>query len=502
MSYPFRHPNFKHQQREFDEFKDSTARALLWQMRTGKSKAMVDLANYLHKEGKIDQVLVLAPNGVHMNWEINQLPAHSWKDTPYSCVSWSSAEIGKKSSDLQHRLESLMLKPNKQEREKLRWFCMNSEGIFYPKPKSALERFVAASKVGILLVVDECQDFRTPGSKRSSLARAIAGFCSYKRLLTGSAFDNSPLHAWAQYELLQPGALGFNTYGGFQAEFAILRMQRMGNKQFQTIDGFRNLEKLREKIGRWSSVVLRADCEDMPELNNSREVFDLAPDQRELYDRLKNQIISEEGDITTGKAFEGGAKDIKLLQVTSGFFVDEYGDVFHTKDNPRLDILKQTVSTYQENRQKVIIWCRFTQDILTVTAALKEMNLPVVQFYGAISAAKRMDNLKTFMTYDGPMAFVGNPKAGGRGLDLSAAKAILWYSRDYDLINRRQADERATYVGGTTVDVVDLLALRTVDMSIIKALEDKTTVSEQIDRTGLIAFLDGETQAFDAEIGS
>ena len=77
--FPLRLPNFKHQQTEWDRHRDDDARALLWQMRTGKTKATLDLACYRWAKGDIQAVLVIAPNGVHCNWVRRQLPQHMWE---------------------------------------------------------------------------------------------------------------------------------------------------------------------------------------------------------------------------------------------------------------------------------------------------------------------------------------------------------------------------------------------------------------------------------------
>src|SRR5690606_19782144 len=135
-----------------------------------------------------------------------------------------------------------------------------------------------------------------------------------------------------------------------------------------------------------------------------------------------------------------------------------------------------------------------------VSRALGELNIDHVQFYGGVNAEQREVNKRKFMQDPNCLGFVGNPKAGGRGLDLSAASSIIWYSRDYDLEFKRQADERATHVGGKEVDIIEIVAADTVDVAIMKALEEKLTISEMIDRTGLQAFLEGQMQAFEDSI--
>lgn len=497
----FRLPNLPHQQEEFDEFRFAKARALLWQMRTGKSKACIDLACDLYERGEIDRVLILAPNNVHIGWIREQIPRHAWLEVPWRARYWSSKENARDKEWLS-KLDQEVIRP--KDFEGLIFYAVNSETLRYPKPKKSMELFIASAKKGVLFIADESQDFKKPGSIRGRLARKIASACEYKRILTGSGFDNSPLNAWGQFEILQPGALGFKTYGAFEAEYAIKTVQRMGNRQFMAVTGYRGLDDLRQRIARWSSVVTREEVKGLPELNYSHEYFELSEPQQKAYDLVKAKMLTVGTDIKSpimlSKAFEGGVQKLKMLQITSGFFVDEHGEETWFKENPRVEVLKRLVRDLQERGQKFIIWCRFINDILTVSKALGELNIDHVQFYGGVNAEQREVNKRKFMQDPNCLGFVGNPKAGGRGLDLSAASSIIWYSRDYDLEFKRQADERATHVGGKAVDIIEIVAADTVDVAIMKALEEKLTISEMIDRTGLQAFLEGQMQAFEDSI--
>lgn len=93
--YPFRMPPMAHQWKEFIEHKDDDARALLWTMRTGKTKSTLDLACYRRQKGDIQAVLVIAPNGVHVNWIRRQLPQHMWETVPYIAHAWQASEAHK-----------------------------------------------------------------------------------------------------------------------------------------------------------------------------------------------------------------------------------------------------------------------------------------------------------------------------------------------------------------------------------------------------------------------
>jgi len=58
---------FKHQQDEWDISREYEMRAILWEQGTGKTKLTIDTAQWLFRQGLIDAVFVVAPNGVHTN---------------------------------------------------------------------------------------------------------------------------------------------------------------------------------------------------------------------------------------------------------------------------------------------------------------------------------------------------------------------------------------------------------------------------------------------------
>lgn len=486
-------PHYKHQAKEFEHHLEPH-RALLWQMRTGKTKAMIDMAFALFVQDKIDQVLVIAPNGVHLNWEIKQLPVHAWKSYPSSIVSWVSSQSRKK--PYLQRLNALALNPTKTAQNGLRWYCVNSESCWHDRPKKTISMFLGQAKKGTLLIVDESDDFRKISSKRTQFVVSLRDHVQYRRILTGSFSDNSPLAAYSQMEILKKHALGYTKYGDFEAHFASYGTQYMNGRQFKIVDGYRNQEELMQLVAQYASVVLREDCDDMPELVRGDEYFELEAEQMRVYKNISEKILEEDGlygDIFLTDAFSGGVKGIKLQQVSGGYFIDQEGEVTDLP-NPRAELYERVLQQQLEDGRQVITWCRYHEDIKRVKQVLGKLKIKYVEYHGGVSTTQRMKNMQLFMSDPSYKVFIGQPAAGGRGLDLSVAKTVIWYSHTYDLIHRRQADERATHIGGHKIDVIDLQAIDTIDLSIMNALSEKTSLSDYVSRYGLQNFLSGKTQ--------
>ena len=200
--------SYKHQKLEFDNHKDDEARALFWQMRTGKSKAVIDLAKHLYLESRIRGIFVVAPNGVHINWVQNELPKHMGFD--YGAAAWISS--AKKQS--QQNVADVMQHPG------IRWISVNMEIIIRDNVLNMYRDFITECDDRILLVVDESHHFGKPGSKRTRRIRMMARKADYRRILSGTAAEDSPLQLFSQFEILERGALGHTSLSSFASEYA------------------------------------------------------------------------------------------------------------------------------------------------------------------------------------------------------------------------------------------------------------------------------------------
>ncbi len=479
--FAFRMAHFKHQQDEWDRHRDDDARALLWQMRTGKTKATLDLACYRRQKGDIDAMLVIAPNGVHVNWIRRQLPIHMWNTIPYVAHAWQASEAHKPAHAAS--LEKVLACRG----QALAVLAVNSESIIHDKPAKIIGKFLRAHKGRVLLVVDESHDFRSPGSKRTKRARSLKRYCKVRRILTGTAVSNSPLAAYSQFELLQEEALGFKKFSEFESHFAYyVQEHTKGGRSYEKLDHYRNLDDLQERMSRWSSVVLREDVDDMPDLLMDERTVLLAEAQMNAYRTLLKEMILELEDGGEVEAIDGGARMIKLQQMLGGFVVDVDGNVrelVSDEDNPRVQAMLDEV---RSSDSKVIVWCKYREDIRRVVRSLVAEGISCVEYHGGIhSQTKRQQAIDDFNGNPKVRVFVGQPKAGGQGLDLSAADLILWYSHTFDLIERDQANERATQIGGKTVTIKDFVTPGTVDEYILANLTNKRSVSESLAGKGL-----------------
>ncbi len=485
----FKTAPYLHQLIEFEKSADSKARALLWQMRTGKSKLCIDTACHQFKMGNIDAVVVIAPNGVHENWTRRELPIHHWETIEYNSLTWRTSVAGesggKNGSKASREIwreshKTFWAKAKKMMKYKgLAWFSFSSSSVTRPDVRRLISRIVYNRR--IFIIFDESHDFRTPGSKRTKMIRALANKCQAKRILSGTSVTNSPLHAWSQYELLEQEALGFKRYKDFKNRYAEYTTEttRQG-RNYEKLVSYRNLDELRDKMAPWSSVVLRSDCNDLPDLIRRTRSISINDEQVRVYRELRDQFLLEIGDdrISIG---ENSIRLAKLQQVLSGFIIDEYGDLYDIPGiNPRLEAVSDEVYL---SPGKVIVWCRFRHDMDLVSERLMADGHKVVQYHGRISDTEKARVRRLFEpgAENDIKVLVGYPTVG---LDLSAASEIIWYSHTFDAIMREQADERATAIGGRNVSLVEITA-GGVDDYILDNVTEKISVAEALAGEGL-----------------
>lgn len=475
----FKTEPYLHQLREFEMSSYIPARALLWQMRTGKSKVIIDTACHLFKQRVIDAVIVIAPNGVHENWTTRELKKHHWDTVERNAIAWNTKIAGDKANpelrdEWRDRFTSIL-----RDKKRLAWFSFASATMTRDEVRKLLRRILHNRTV--MIIFDEVHDFRTPGSKRTKMARGLAPHCDVRRSLSGTSLTNSPLHAFSQFELLERKALGFDRYKEFKDTYAIYeeRKNRRG-RLYKKLLGYQNLEDLRDRLAPWSSVVLREDCDDMPDLDKFQRLIDPTPEQLKAYRDLHDDFIIwlSEQDIVQINEFS--AKWMKLQQVMSGFIVDEFNVVHDIPGrNPRLDVLSDEVYMAPGS---TVIWCQFREDLDRVSARLMADGQEVLEYHGRTSDKDRakVRELMAPENDDGiKYNLVAQPQAGGQGLDFSGASTIIWYSHTFDAIVRTQADERATQVGGKNIGVLDLVMPGT-DPEMLERVSEKFETADYV----------------------
>jgi SNF2 family DNA or RNA helicase len=469
LPYPFWTKPFEHQLKCWLRSKDLEAFALFMEMGTGKTKIIIDTAAYLYDKGEIDAIIVFANKGSYLNWVNKEVPEHMPRHVKYRAVAWDNSG----SKKAQREMTSVM---NSNENELL-IFVMNIEALAHARSYDFAQRFVIAHTA--MMVVDESTTIKNPKAKRTKAAVQLGKFTPYRRILTGMPVTNSPLDVYAQCRFLGRRYLGFSSYYSFRAEYAMMIDMQLPNRpSFKKVTGYQNLDELTDKLKKFSFIVAKEDCLDLPPKVYERYAVELTPEQTKLYKQLKDEALAELGDMDVITAPLVITRMLRMHQLVCGHLPDERGRIHEIKNN-RLTALDDVLD---ELSGQIVIWATYRFCIQKIRQHLIDRyGAPaLVTYYGDTKQKERQEAIDKFQA--GKVRFfIGNPQTAGHGLTLTASSHHIYYSNNFSLEMRAQSEDRSHRIGQTkSVTYIDLYAPGTVDEKILKALATKRDLADMV----------------------
>jgi SNF2 family DNA or RNA helicase len=284
---------------------------------------------------------------------------------------------------------------------------------------------------------------------------------------------------YTQCGFLDGYLLGFDSYYAFRNRYAVMVERNFGGRRVQIPKGYKRLGELSDKLKPFSYRVLKEDCLDLPDKIYIKREVDLTDEQRNTYVTMKSAALAQlKGKMATAPHVL--TQLMRLHQITCGHLKNDDDTITEIKNNR----ISSLIELLEEVEGKVIIWANYVYDINRIVKAisLKYGDDTIVQYYGAIPAEQRQKNIEKFQDPDSPVRFfVGNPQTGGYGITLTAANNIIYYSNGYDLEKRLQSEDRAHRIGQKkAVTYIDLIAPKTIDEKIVKALRKKINIATEI----------------------
>lgn len=328
-----------------------------------------------------------------------------------------------------------------------------------------------------LAVVDESTIIKNPKAAQTKAAFRLAKSAAYTRVLTGTPITQSPLDLWAQCRFLDESALPYPSFTAFKHQFAIEETVYLGpnRPQFQKIVGYRNQKELSNLIEPFTYRVLKKDCLDLPEKLYQVRYVELTPEQKRVYKDLTKQCVAmiDPGMVSVTTAL---TLMLRLHQVVLGYVPLDDGNIQPIPHN-RIKALTELV---EETPGKTIVFCRFLEDVNQVRDALLPLNEGSVCYSGEVSADDRTLAIQRFQESPDCRFFIATD-AAARGLTLTAATHVVYYSQGFSLETRLQSEDRAHRIGQrNNVLYTDLVAQGTVDERVITALKSKLDLANSV----------------------
>ncbi len=469
---------FRHQAEIIEATKDKPYFGLFMEQGTGKSHVTIATFTHLYRTGKIDGVLILAPNGVHDNWIRNEIPIHcAVPPHEISLAVWHGSD-------------------GKKKRAIWEW-CCSCDSIEVPfvvlaanieaTRTSAFVDYIRTFMLRrrFLLVVDESTVVKNPKADQTRETIKIAKNASYTRILSGTPITQSPLDLWAQCRVLNELALPYPSYTAFKHTFAVEQVLNFGHRSFNKVVGYQNQDLLAKLISPFTVRVLKKDCLDLPDKIYQTRYVELTPEQRRIYRDLTKQCLAtlEPGMVTVTTAI---TMMLRLHQVTLGYVQADDGVMRQIEHNR----IKTLMDLLEENTSKAIIFCRFVEDVNQVAQAIGQAGKEFVVYYGGVGQQDRVCAVDEFQGNPEIRYFIAT-NAAAKGLTLTAAEQVIYYSQGFSLETRLQSEDRAHRIGQVkNVVYTDFISPGTVDEKVITALRQKKELADGVlDRTKLTEIL-------------
>ncbi|MCW4031518.1 MAG: DEAD/DEAH box helicase [Candidatus Bathyarchaeota archaeon] len=471
MDYEFKTKPFQHQADAIKESWFKEYYALFMEMGTGKSKVAIDNIGMLYERGFVNAALIIAPKGVYDNWVKGEIPTHLPDRIQRDVLRWEP----KRTKGFAKRLEDFVM----EDFIGVKIFVMNIEALSTARGANTAGRFLVQNPENIV-IVDESTTIKNRKAARTKNLQVLHKYAKYRRILTGSPITKSPMDLFSQCSFLEEKALGYNSYFAFQNRYAIVRQQKMGQRSFSEIVGYRRLDELNEKLTQFSKRVLKSECLDLPDKLYTKRYVALTDEQKRLYDQMKDMALAmlENGELATTTSVL--TQIMRLQQISCGHFTPDVGET-RSLDSNRLDEL---LNITEELQGKCIIWASYTHDIQRIYYALRDCFGPeaVALYYGDTKQDMRQDTVERFQDPNNPLRFfVGQPRTGGYGITLTAATTVIYFSNSYDLEIRLQSEDRAHRIGQSNpVTYIDLVSPDTLDEKILTALKNKVNLAETV----------------------
>ena len=319
------------------------------------------------------------------------------------------------------------------------------------------------------LILDESQYIKNPDSVTYKAVKQITA--THKLSLTGTPIENSLTDLWAQFELINEGMLG--SYNSFQKRY---------------VNPINREDEEKEKNLLWiiqPFIMRRTKSEVAPELPPlTEEVIycDMTDEQAALYKKeknmLRNSLISEDklldGNRITFAALQGITR-LRMLANHPRFVDNEYSE-----SSGKYEQILMQLESLLAGKHKVLVFSSFVRHLRLFADCFEQRYLKYAWLTGATPVAEREAEINRFMNEKDVNCFFVSLKAGGVGLNLTAADYVFILDPWWNPAAEMQAVSRSHRIGQEKhVIVYRFITSGTIEEKIRRLQESKSKLAEK-----------------------
>ena len=335
-----------------------------------------------------------------------------------------------------------------------------------------------------MIVLDEAQAIKSPDAKAT---RAVCQLEARHRVcLSGTPIENNLDELWSQFAFLQPGLLGDRKSFGKRFRSPI-------EKEGDPLRRSQLSRRIRPFILRRTKAEVATE---LPPKETILRHINMGPEQRELYDTIRATLhdsvrdqLSELGP-NQGRFVVLNAL-LKLRQACCDPRLVKLASGPSEAASAKLDTLMEMIGGMLPEGRRILIFSQFTSMLDLIKPRLTEAGHKFVELRG--DTRDRAEPVRAFQAEEVPL-FLISLKAGGRGLNLTAADTVIHYDPWWNPAVEDQASDRAHRIGQKrSVFIYKLIAADTVEERIIALQQRKAELA------GLAFDAEVEAAGLDAE---
>ncbi|WNG50424.1 DEAD/DEAH box helicase [Archangium minus] len=326
------------------------------------------------------------------------------------------------------------------------------------------ERFAAVSFA--TLVLDEAQAVKNPDTARAKAVRALNA--QARLALSGTPVENRLSELWSLYRLVFPGLLGSRE--SFRERF-VVPIERMRDPQSRAA-----LARLVRPflLRRTKGEVAR----ELPPRVETVVPVTLSESERELYEDTRLAALARL------EAARGPKKRFEVLAALTRLRLAACHPRLVDADSPlsssKLERLLEVLDTVRAEGGRALVFSQFVKHLALVREALEARGVPLQYLDGQTPAAEREARVVAFQRGEGDV-FLISLKAGGTGLNLTAADHVLHLDPWWNPAAEDQATDRAHRIGQTKpVTVTRLISEGTIEEAILALHEEKRDLASSL----------------------
>ncbi|MGN1388866.1 MAG: DEAD/DEAH box helicase [Bulleidia sp.] len=318
-------------------------------------------------------------------------------------------------------------------------------------------------------VIDEAQYIKNAATQAASSVKEINA--AFRIALTGTPIENRLSELWSIFDYLMPGFLF--TYRHFRNAYELPIVRDQDEE---------TMNRLREMIGPFILRRLKQDVlTDLPDKLEEVSYAPLEGEQKELYDarvqRLKIMLGKQSDEEFRKNRIAVLAELTRLRQLccSPALVYDTYKGN-SAKEDLCIDLIERAAS----EGHKILLFSQFTTMLDLLIRRLEEHGIRYHLLTGSTSIRDRSQMVEQFQKDDVPI-FCISTKAGGTGLNLTAADIVIHYDPWWNTAVENQATDRAHRIGqDKIVSVYRLIVKDTIEERILKLAEQKADLAGEI----------------------